>query len=102
MNRAATSATFQDVAEKEVSQQRRIIRRAAVRARTGYSDTSIWRKETAGTFPARVLLNPEKGPQGGVGWFEDEIDQWVHNRVRGIGRPLPIKGGRHAGAGAAR
>jgi hypothetical protein len=50
--------------------------------------------ERAGKFPRRVLLNPDVGPQGGVGWYEDEVEAWIHARVRGIGRPLPIKGGR--------
>jgi predicted DNA-binding transcriptional regulator AlpA len=70
---------------------RNIIRRREVKRRTGYSDTTIWRGEQAGKFPRRVLLNPDAGPKGGVGWFEDEIDEWVHNRVRGVNRPLPIQ-----------
>jgi prophage regulatory protein len=74
--------------------QRIIIRRAALQRRVPYSYTQIWRLERAGKFPARVLLNPEAGPQGGVGWFEDEIDAWICNRVRGVGRPLSIRGGR--------
>jgi predicted DNA-binding transcriptional regulator AlpA len=73
---------------------RRIIRRAEVRRRTGYSDTQRWRLEQEEKFPKRVLLNPDVGPQGGVGWFEDEVDAWVRARVRGVNRPLPIKGGR--------
>jgi len=75
---------------------RTILRRAAVKARTGYSDTTLWRLETAGKFPRRIQLNPEAGAQGGVGWFEDEVELWIHARVRGVSRPLPIK--RHAGA----
>jgi predicted DNA-binding transcriptional regulator AlpA len=74
---------------------RTVIRRREVRRRTGYSDTTIWRMEAAGTFPARFQLNPEAaGPYGAVGWYEDEVDAWIRKRVRGIGEPLPIKGGR--------
>ena len=52
-----------------------IIRRAELRRRTGYSDAQTWRMEKAGKFPARILLNPDIGPQGGVGWFEHEVDE---------------------------
>jgi predicted DNA-binding transcriptional regulator AlpA len=70
---------------------RKIIRRAERRRRVPYSDTQIWRMERVGIFPRRVLLNPDAGPQGGVGWYEDEVDQWIHDRVRGGNRPLPIQ-----------
>jgi prophage regulatory protein len=80
---------------------RRIIRRAEVRQRTGYSSTQIWRMEREGKFPARIQLNPDGPASGAIGWYEDEIDEWVRRRVRGIGRPLPIRGGRHTGAGPA-
>jgi predicted DNA-binding transcriptional regulator AlpA len=71
-----------------------------VRRRTSLSNSTIDRREKAGTFPVRIQLNPEIGPQGGIGYFEDEIDQWIIDRIRGIGRPLPIRR-RNAGAGAA-
>jgi prophage regulatory protein len=76
----------------------KIIRKPEVRRRTGYSNTTIWREEKAGRFPRRVQLNPEAGPRGGVGYYEDEVDEWIRRRVRGISGPLPI--GRHAGAEA--
>ncbi len=70
---------------------RNIIRRAEVRRRTGLSDTTIWRQENRGGFPHRVKLTEG----GSVGWFEDEIDRWVHERIRAGGkRPL---GSRSAG-----
>lgn len=62
-------------------QQRRIIRKAEVRRRTGYSDTTIWRAERRGEFPTRVQLSEHS-----VGWYEDEIDQWVRDRIRGVGQ----------------
>ena len=61
---------------------RNIIRKAAVRQKTGLSDTTIWRLEKAGEFPARVQITEA----GAVGWFEDEIDSWIHERVRGVGK----------------
>ena len=76
--------------------KRNLIRRKEVRRRTSLSNSTIWRGEQANTFPRRVLLDPKAGPQGGVGYYEDEIDQWIIDRIRGTGRPLPIKGGRKA------
>jgi len=62
-------------------QQRKIIRRSEVCRRTGYVYTSIWRLEREGKFPARVQLNPG-ATNGAVGWYEDEVDEWIHNRIR--------------------
>jgi predicted DNA-binding transcriptional regulator AlpA len=62
--------------------KRNILRRAAVKQRTGLSDATLWRHERSGKFPKRILLTDS----GSVGWFEDEVDAWVHNRVRGGGR----------------
>jgi prophage regulatory protein len=62
---------------------RRIVRRPEVRRRTGYSDTTIWRKEKAGEFPKRIALSPDGMA---VGWFEDEIDEWIQSRIRGPGK----------------
>jgi predicted DNA-binding transcriptional regulator AlpA len=65
---------------------RKIIRRATVRDKTGYSDTTIWRLERKGLFPSRLLLSEEGGA---VGWYEDEVDLWIQTRVRQGGkRPL--------------
>lgn len=56
---------------------RRIIHRAAVRAITGLSDSTLWRRERDGEFPPRVALSPNA-----VGWYEDEIDAWLASRAR--------------------
>ena len=61
---------------------RNILRRAAVRAKTGLSDTTIWRLEKTGDFPQRIRLTEA----GSVGWRESEVDAWVHNRVRAGGK----------------
>jgi prophage regulatory protein len=60
---------------------RMILRKPAVRERTGLSDAQIWRLERAEQFPARVQISP-----GAVGWFSDEIDAWIEARARGFGR----------------
>lgn len=54
------------------TQGARILRRAEVRRRTGLSDPTIWRKESAGEFPQKIRLGPKS-----VGWLESEIDDWI-------------------------
>ena len=66
---------------------RNIIRKPAVRQKTGLSDTTIWRLEKTGDFPARVVLTDA----GAVGWVESEVDRWVHDRVRGLGKRPPAR-----------
>jgi len=61
---------------------RNIIRDKEVRKRTGLSNTTRWRLQRAGSFPQSVRLTEG----GSVGWYEDEIDAWVHDRVRAAGR----------------
>jgi prophage regulatory protein len=68
--------------------QRNIIRKPEVQKRTGLSPSQTWRLEQAGNFPARVKLGPMA-----VGWYEDEVDDWVNSRSRAFGKqpPLPKK-----------
>lgn len=56
----------------------KILRPSEVCARTGLSNTTIWRKERAGKFPKRVQLGP-----GAVGWLENEVDAWIAALQRG-------------------
>jgi prophage regulatory protein len=56
-----------------------ILRRPEVERRTGYKNTTLWRKEKKGEFPRRISLDPNGMA---VGWFEDEIDAWVCARIR--------------------
>ena len=62
--------------------KRNIIRRAALKKRIGLSDATIWRYERDGKFPKRVVLSDS----GMVGWFEDEIDRWIADRLRAGGK----------------
>jgi prophage regulatory protein len=64
---------------------RRIIRKPEVRNRTGLSDAQCWRLEQVEKFPRRVQLGPLA-----VGWYEDEIDEWIHTRIRAGGRQPPL------------
>jgi prophage regulatory protein len=41
-----------------------------------YSKTQVWRLEKRGQFPRRVPIGP-----GRHGWVEDEIDQFIADRI---------------------
>ena len=60
---------------------RKIIRSAEVRSRTGKSRTQLWRDVRAGRFPAPIELGVNS-----IGWFEDEVEDWLDSRPR-RGRP---------------
>ena len=56
-----------------------ILRKPEVKRRTGYSDTTLWRKSTDpdDDFPAARRLG-----QNSIGWLESEIGEWIESRVR--------------------
>lgn len=64
---------------------RTIWRRRQVREAIGYADRTIDRKEQLGQFPKRVKLGPNA-----VGWYSDEIEEWIESRERG-GCEAPTK-----------
>jgi len=64
---------------------RRILRRREVTRRTGASPSTQDRLEAMGKFPKRVRLS-----SNAVGWYEDEIAEWIESRPRG-GIDAPIK-----------
>ena len=57
---------------------RKIVRKPAVEEMTGLNRTTIWREEKAGRFPERVQITANS-----VGWYEDEVLAWIHQRIRG-------------------
>ena len=57
--------------------RQRILRKAEVLARIGFSYSTLKRKVRAGEFPAPVKLGPRS-----VGWFESEVDEWLTSRPR--------------------
>lgn len=61
---------------------RNIIRGKEVRKRTGLGATTIWRLMGNGEFPQSIRLTEA----GAIGWYEDEIDAWIHDRVRAAGK----------------
>ena len=52
------------------------LRKPAVQNRTGLSNTTIWRLEQVGKFPARVRIT-----ENIVGWDEEEIEAWLRQRL---------------------
>ena len=54
----------------------RIIRFNTVRARTGLSRSTIYRKIAEGTFPPQIKISTN-----GAGWKESDINRWVANPV---------------------
>ena len=62
-----------------MSTTRKIIRPKVVVGRSGYSRVQIWRKsrDPDDDFPVPVQLGPNA-----IGWYEDEIDEWLESRPR--------------------
>ncbi len=54
----------------------RLLSKKEVRDRVVYSFAHIARMEKAGEFPNRVRLG-----QNRVAWVEDEIDNWIEQRI---------------------
>jgi prophage regulatory protein len=73
-----------------------IIRKPEVRARTGLSDSQIWRLEARREFPARVRLGTMA-----VGWYLNEVVAWVESRPRANGKAPPLPKSRRKSAVAA-
>ncbi|CAM5533245.1 helix-turn-helix transcriptional regulator [Sphingobium scionense] len=57
-----------------MSNAERIIRLDTVRARTGLSRSTIYRKIADGTFPAQLKISVH-----GAGWHESAIERWIAN-----------------------
>ena len=55
----------------------------AVEEKTGKSRQQIWRDIRAGSFPAPIELGPNS-----VGWFADELEEWLASRPRRTYRAL--------------
>ncbi len=72
--------------DKKQSPQKRLIRLSEVLSRTGFGRTSIYRKMEDGSFPKSVKLggppiDPEAFDSRAIAWVEEEIDQWVEDRI---------------------
>ena len=56
----------------------RILRPRQLFKKVPYSPVHILRLEKVGKFPKRIKLNPDGYA---VGWIEEEVDQWIADRV---------------------
>ena len=54
----------------------KVLRLVAVLTRTGKSQSGVYEGVSAGTFPGPIRIGPRA-----VGWLEDEIDDWVAQRI---------------------
>jgi predicted DNA-binding transcriptional regulator AlpA len=65
--------------EQEVAgRQRRVLPAKVVDQLTGLTRAQRWNEEKAGRFPQRVQITPFR-----VGYFSDEVDNWIATRPRG-------------------
>jgi len=55
---------------------RRLIRKQEVLSITSLSQSELYRRIKAGTFPAQVRLAP-----GHVVWVQSEVDGWIADRI---------------------
>jgi prophage regulatory protein len=61
---------------------RKVIRKSELLKGLRLSDTTIWRLEQAGQFPRRFQIGGRV-----VGWFEDEIEEWLLKKSKGRTAP---------------
>ncbi|WP_434799797.1 AlpA family transcriptional regulator [Paracidovorax citrulli] len=74
MSSAASQTTSQ---ADDAPTSRRVLRRPLVEQRTGFKRAHIYSLMKEKKFPQRVRLGVRA-----VGWYEDEIDQWLAQRER--------------------
>jgi prophage regulatory protein len=70
------SGQFATVATVVTAPQTRILRLPEVMARVGLKRASIYQHMAAGSFPKQISLGVRA-----VGWLENEIDQWLSDRI---------------------
>ena len=64
---------------------KRIIGPEETMERTDLSRSTLWRMEKKGKFPQRVTVSENR-----VGWYEDEINEWIETRPRVGVNPEPV------------
>lgn len=66
-------------------EDRRIIRGyKALTNKIGGSRVKVWRDVRDGLFPAPIILGPNS-----VGWYENEVNEWLASRPRVTYAPTP-------------
>ena len=58
---------------------RKIIGPAETTKITNLSRSTLWRLEKKGQFPQRINISSNR-----VGWYEDEVGDWMESRPRGL------------------
>jgi prophage regulatory protein len=72
--------------------QELIWREPKVKATTGLSKSTRWRREKAGDFPQKVQLSSRA-----VGWRAEEIIQWCKDRCEARNEPVGKRKGEVGG-----
>jgi prophage regulatory protein len=68
---------------------KKVIGPSETEEKTGLSRVTLWRLEKSGQFPKRVNLTEAR-----IGWEEEEVDEWIESRPRGIcNRQIRKEGG---------
>lgn len=57
-------------------ENRRLIRRKEVQAKTGLGASSIYAMMKQGKFPKAITLSERR-----VAWIESDVDQWIAERI---------------------
>jgi prophage regulatory protein len=57
-------------------ENRRLIRRKEVQAKTGLGASSIYAMMKQGKFPKAITLSERR-----VAWLESDVDQWISDRI---------------------
>jgi|UniRef100_A0A7C3SI69 prophage regulatory protein len=61
----------------------RILRKRTVLALTGISNSTLWRLERQGKFPARRRISPRL-----VGWLQSDVLNWLNSRPQVEGNQM--------------
>lgn len=69
------NAFIPPTADEAPTAGRRLERKRSVLARTGMSNTTLWRR-AGRDFPAPIRIGPNT-----VAWVSDEVDQWIENQI---------------------
>ena len=76
LNFALSQRKFYQISNFAITSIKTIIRRKEVESRTGLSRSSIYLKISQKDFPAPIKLGARS-----VAWIQEEIDQWVLDRI---------------------
>jgi prophage regulatory protein len=68
---------------------RKVMRRPAILAATGWSRASLYAKIAEGKFPKGTKLDPSGNA---VVWFEDEVEAWQNAAVAAAAEAAHVSG----------